>query len=177
MNEATHTVINRRSALLGVLASPVALAAPAALATPGEHPDALLLVLGRQLDAAEEVWRAALPEYQAAAKARSRAFKEHAAEFRAVARDDQAWTRLYRQVAGDADCCITKWNHFLESEVDPVHERIMATPVFTIDGLAVKARAVRFAFTCMAQTPDDLGSPEEALLTLVDDLLAMQAAQ
>ena len=182
MSKATCTSITSRRALLAAVPA-AALSAPlAALASPtavsaGPNPDAALLALGRRFDAVHLEWEARSPAFEAANNAWGAALRNLARTRGSEPTPDEVYSRLFAEA--DPEGLMKQEEEFCEAEVYPLTEAILAAPAATVEGLAVKARALTFTIKpdiWEAEDAEDLGWDEQVLRGLVEAVLRLARA-
>jgi hypothetical protein len=171
----SNSITSRRSLLAGLAVSPI-IAAPAVLAAGAPTDDAELIELGRRFDEGVAIWEAAQPDYWAASAGFDQALADHREELSLAQKENgvEGWSAVCRRVAGHHDAVISKWNDFLEENVDPLQERILKLPAFTVAGLAVKARVLGFNKSrAWDREPPDLDYDLAIIRNLVENACAL----
>lgn len=183
------TFLHRRALISGTLALPLASPTAAAPITSPDHPDAALLALQTEIDAAERAWKALFREKTAAeeryfamrpSQPHPQEIASNKALMRALGGDeiDEAARKALEdfRATGQADeharqASGLKAAEEAEDEADKRilairNEKIIPTRATTLDGLIFKAR---YAASHFEGDPD-----EDVMLSIVDDLLALK---
>lgn len=160
----THS---RRSILAGIAAAPV-LSLPAAAFTV-EHPDAELLKAGaefeRLVEMHEDAKRRSIPQWEARQRAYE-AFPIPATEAMYIEAGERA-EREYPIAHPTCDDCMEM--------MDAPYRTIVTTPAKTSDGIAVKARVVRWDYykAWDGRPIEDLDCDEQSVRSLVEAIEAL----